>query len=45
MFEVREDTTAVSTYLDGASGINYEWTGTANASTSIKKPALAQSKV
>jgi hypothetical protein len=44
MFEVREDTTAVSTYVDGASGINYEWTGTANASTSIKKPALAQIK-
>ena len=38
MFEVREDTTAVSTYVDGASGINYEWTGTANASTSIKRP-------
>ena len=39
-FEVREDSTAVSTYVDGASGINYAWTGTANASTSIKKPAL-----
>ena len=41
MFEVREDTIAVSTYVDGDSGINYEWTGTANASTSIKKPGLA----
>ena len=37
MFEVREDTTAVSTYVDGSSGINYEWTGTANASSSIKR--------
>ena len=36
-FEKREDTTAVSTYVDGASGINYEWTGTANASTSRKR--------
>ena len=41
MFEVREDTVAVSTYVDGDSGINYEWTGTASASTSIKKPGLA----
>ena len=41
MFEVREDTNAVSTYLDGATGINYEWTGTANASTSIKKPDMS----
>ena len=41
MFEIREDTIAVSTYVDGDSGINYEWTGTANASTSIKKPGLA----
>ena len=40
MFEVREDTTAVSTYVDGATGINYEWTGTANASTSIKRPDM-----
>tara|TARA_B100000749_G_scaffold275821_2_gene262077 strand:- start:428 stop:1348 length:921 start_codon:yes stop_codon:yes gene_type:complete len=36
-FELREDTTTVSTYVDGASGINYEWTGTANASTSRKR--------
>ena len=41
MFEVREDTTSVSTYVDGDTGINYEWTGTANASTSIKRPGLA----
>ena len=40
MFEVREDTTSVSTYLDGATGINYEWTGSANASTSIKRPDM-----
>ena len=40
MFEVREDTTAVSTYIDGSSGQNYSWSGTANASTSIKKPAM-----
>jgi len=40
MFEVREDTTAVSTYVDGDSGINYEWTGTANASTSRKRAGM-----
>ena len=40
MFEIREDTTAVSTYVDGASGINYEWEGTANASSSHRKPAM-----
>lgn len=44
MFEVREDTTAVSTYVDGnqtsAEGPLYEWTGTANASSSIKKPNM-----
>jgi len=41
MFEVREDTIVVSTYVDGASGVGYEWTGTANASTSIKKPGMS----
>jgi len=45
MFEVREDTTAVSTYLDGnqtgGEGSLYEWTGTTNLSTSIKKPAMS----
>jgi hypothetical protein len=40
MFEVREDTTAVSTYLDGATGVNYEWSGTADASTSRKRPGI-----
>ena len=40
MFEVREDTIAVSTYLDGATGINYEWSGTADASTSRKRPGI-----
>ena len=40
MFEVREDTTAVSTYVDGAFGLNHAWTGTANASTSIKRPGM-----
>lgn len=40
-FEIREDTTAVSTYVDGNQGVNYEWTGTANASTSIKKPDMS----
>tara|TARA_R110002051_G_scaffold16010_1_gene48809 strand:- start:308 stop:1252 length:945 start_codon:yes stop_codon:yes gene_type:complete len=48
MFEVRQDTTAVSTYLDGnqtgGEGPLYEWTGTANASTSIKKPSLTKIK-
>ena len=41
MFEVREYTNAVSTYVDGASGLNYEWSGTANASTSRKRPAMS----
>lgn len=40
MFEVREDTNAVSTYVDGDSGLNHSWTGTANASTSKKRPDL-----
>ena len=44
MFEVREDTTAVSTYVDGASGIGYAWTGTANESTSIKKRGMTTIK-
>ena len=48
MFEIREDTTAVSTYLDGnqtgGEGPLYEWTGAANASTSIKKPSLTRIK-
>lgn len=40
MFEVREDTTAVSTYIDGSISNLYDWTGTAEASTSIKKPNM-----
>jgi len=41
MFEVREDTNVVSTYVDGALGLNYEWSGTADASTSRKRPAMS----
>ena len=41
-FEVREDVNTVSTYVDGNQGINYEWTGTANDSTSIKRPAMSK---
>ena len=48
MFEIREDTTAVSTYVDGnqtgGEGPLYEWTGVANASSSIKKPSLTKIK-
>ena len=40
MFEIREDTAAVSTYVDGSLGTLYSWTGTANASSSIKKPDM-----
>ena len=46
MFEVREDTIAVSTYIDGnqtgGEGPLYEWTGTTNASSSIKKPSMTR---
>jgi len=42
MFEAREDTTDVSTYVDGDFGLNHEWTGTVNASTSIKRPDMTQ---
>ena len=42
MFEVREDNIVSSTYVDGNQGLNYEWTGTANASTSIKRPAMSR---
>jgi len=41
MFEVREDTNAVSTYVDGALGLQYEWSATADASTSRKRPAMS----
>jgi len=37
MFEVREDAAVVSTYVDGDVGLNYDWTGAANASTSKKR--------
>ena len=40
MFEVREDTAAVSTYIDGSLGANYKWSGTENLSTSLKKPDM-----
>ena len=40
MFEVREDTNAVSTYVDGDFGMNHEWDVTANASTSRKRPGI-----
>ena len=40
MVEVRDDTQAVSTYLDGDRGVNYEWSGPANASSSRKRPAM-----
>ena len=44
MFEVREDTAVASTYVDGSSGVNYEWTGTANDSSSIKKRGMTTIK-
>ena len=31
----------IPTYVDGAQGLNYEWTGTANASTSIRRAGLS----
>ena len=40
MFEVREDTTAISTYVDGSISNLYDWSGTADASTSMKKPDM-----
>lgn len=40
MFEIREDTIAASTYVDGNLGTLYSWNGTANASTSIKRPDM-----
>ena len=42
MFEVREDVITPSTYVDGNQGLNYEWTGTANASNSIKRAAMSR---
>jgi hypothetical protein len=40
MFEVREDTIAVSDYVDGNQGIGYEWTGTANNSSSYRRMGM-----
>ena len=40
MFEVREDTVAVSDYVDGNQGIGYEWTGTANNSSSYRRMGM-----
>lgn len=37
MYEVRNDTVAVSSYVDGDQGIGYEWEGAANASASYKR--------
>ena len=31
----------IPTYVDGAQGLNYEWTGTANATTSIRRAGLS----
>ncbi len=31
----------IPTYVDGAQGLNYEWTGTANESTSIRRAGLS----
>ena len=39
MFEVRNDS-QISTYVDGEMGIDFEWDGTRNASTSRKRPGL-----
>ena len=40
MFEVREDTIAVSDYIDGNQGIGYEWTGVANNSSSYRRMGM-----
>lgn len=40
MFEVREDTVTVSDYVDGNQGIGYEWTGTANNSSSYRRMGM-----
>jgi len=40
MFEVREDTIAVSDYIDGNQGIGYEWTGTTNNSSSYRRMGM-----
>jgi len=40
MFEVREDTNAVSEYIDGNLGIGYEWSSTTNASSSYRRMGM-----
>ena len=40
MFEVREDTIAVSSYIDGNYGLNHTWSGTEHFSTSFKRPDM-----
>jgi len=40
MVEIRNDTIAASTYLDGASGVGYSWQDTAHASASKKRPDM-----
>ena len=37
MCEIRDDVIAVSTYLDGSTGLDHQWSGTADASTSYKR--------
>ena len=41
MFEVREDTIAVSDYIDGNVGIGYEWSSTANNSSSYRRMGMS----
>ena len=38
--EVRQDSN-IPTYVDGAQGVNYEWTGTANASESKRRVGMS----
>ena len=40
MVELREDSASVQTYVDGDVDQNHEWQGTANASTSVRKPSM-----
>ena len=40
MFEVREDTIAVSDYVDGNQGIGYEWSGATNNSSSYRRMGM-----
>ena len=38
--ELRKDS-SIADYVDGAQGVNYEWTGIANASESKRRPGMA----